>query len=214
VRTSSRDFVVVLFDEVELLDVAAVMQVASTAGRHWNWRPFRLLPAALARGPIQTRNQLTLEATSALGEQQKPELFFVPGGYGARRAAADPQIVRWVATAASSAELVLAVGSGVAVLGAAGLLSGVTVAASPQNAAWLKDELPALTLDSEKPIVDSGKWLTAATSADSLELAFTMVQRCLGRSVTRAARSALGYPQTERIELSEPWPAPPKREPG
>ncbi|MET0411294.1 MAG: hypothetical protein ABW217_08350, partial [Polyangiaceae bacterium] len=110
-RTSSRDFVIVLFDEVELLDVAGVMQVASAAGRHWNWRPFRLLPAALQKGPIATRSQLRLEASVALADHPEPELLFVPGGYGARRAAADRELVAWVARAAARAELVCALGS-------------------------------------------------------------------------------------------------------
>ena len=41
-RTSARNVTLVLFDEVEALDFAAVLQVLTQAGRHWNWRPFKI----------------------------------------------------------------------------------------------------------------------------------------------------------------------------
>ena len=62
VRTSSRNFAVLLFDEVDLYDVACLMQVASVAGRHYNWRPFRLLSVARQAGLVETRSQLRVEA--------------------------------------------------------------------------------------------------------------------------------------------------------
>jgi transcriptional regulator GlxA family with amidase domain len=213
VRTSSRDFVILLFDEVELLDVAGVMQVASAAGRHWNWRPFRLIPAALRPGPIETRSQLRLEATASLAELPAPELLLVPGGYGARRAALEPELVAWVARAAQGAELVCSIGAGAAVLAAAGLLDGQSVAATPEVAAWLGAELPNTALDTEQAIVASGKILSAAASGSSMELGLRLIERVLGGSPTRAVRNSLGCPQpTQRIELTHPWPVPGKPE--
>jgi transcriptional regulator GlxA family with amidase domain len=214
VRTSSRDFVILLFDEVELLDVAGVMQVASAAGRHWNWRPFRLIPAALRPGLVETRSQLKLEATAALGDQPAPELLFVPGGYGARRAALEPELVAWVARAAAHAEHVCSIGAGAALLGRAGLLDGQSIAATPEVAAWLGGELPNTTLDTERALVTSGKFMSAAASGSSTELALCLIERVLGGSPTRAVRNALGCPSpTQRIELAQPWPPPPKPEP-
>src|SRR5688572_11207734 len=87
VRTSSRNLAVLLFDEVELWDVASVMHVTALAGRHWNWRPFRLTTAAVAPGLIETRSQVRLEAAFGLESCPAPEILFVPGGYGARLAA-------------------------------------------------------------------------------------------------------------------------------
>jgi transcriptional regulator GlxA family with amidase domain len=213
-RTSSRDFVIVLFDEVELLDVAGVMQIASAAGRHWNWRPFRLIPAALSRGLVETRSQLRLEAIASLAEVPEPELVFVPGGYGARRAAAEPELVAWVARAAAHAELVCSVGTGAAVLGAAGLLDAQRIAATPEVAAWLGAELPHTELDTQEPVVISGKILTAAASGSSTELGLRLIERVLGASITRSVRNALGCPLPAlRIDVAHPWPLPLKPDP-
>lgn len=205
-RTSSRNFAVLLFDEVELLDVASMMQVASLAGRHYNWRPFRLLPVALEAGLVETRSQLRLEAKFSLADCPVPEILFVPGGYGARRAASDPRIVAWCRQAAAAADLTLCMGSGAAVLGAAGVLEGASVATSNETRAWLASSLPGTRLDEPEPIVSSldGKLLSAATSGHGVELALAMVERFLGRRITLNLRAALGNPSVSRLDLPEP----------
>jgi transcriptional regulator GlxA family with amidase domain len=205
VRTSSRNFAVLLFDEVELLDVASMMQVASLAGRHYNWRPFRLLPVARAAGLIDTRSQLRLEATFSFEDCPAPELLFVPGGYGARRAAEDASTVEWCRKVAPSATLTLAVGAGVAVLGAAGLLDGASVATTSDTRAWLAGALTNTRLDEPGPIVAAleGKLLTAASSGHGVELGLAMVEQQLGKKLAAAVRTQLGALPVARIELPE-----------
>jgi transcriptional regulator GlxA family with amidase domain len=197
---------VLLFDEVELLDVAAVMQVASLAGRHYNWRPFRLLPVARAPGLIDTRSQLRLEAKFSFDDCPLPELLFVPGGYGARRAAEDASTLAWCRKVAPDASLTLAVGAGVAVLGAAGLLEGASVATTSETRAWLAGGLPNTSVDQPDPIVTSlnGKLLTAASSGHGVELGLAMVERQLGKKLAGAVRTQLGAVPLARIDLPVP----------
>lgn len=209
-RTSSRNFAVLLFDEVELWDVASVMQVASHAGRHWNWRPFRLLPTAVAVGLIETRSQLKLDAVFDLQSCPSPELLLVPGGYGARRAANDPRIVEWCAAQAPRAELVLAIGAGVSVLGAAGLLANAEVASTLENVEWLRPLLPDTRFDTSGAIVVTSlagtpdKLLTAASGAHGLTLGLRAVERCLGARTATALRDKLGLPpEVTRLELHD-----------
>lgn len=206
VRTSSRNFAVLLFDEVELLDVASMMQVASLAGRHYNWRPFRLLPTARVAGLIETRSQLRLEARFSFDDCPVPELLFVPGGYGARRAALDSATVEWCQKVAATATLTLGIGAGVAVLGAAGLLEGASVATTSDTRAWLASSLPNTRLDEAEPIVATlgGKLVTAASSGQGVELALAMVERQLGKKLAAAVRTQLGAAALGRLELPEP----------
>jgi transcriptional regulator GlxA family with amidase domain len=206
VRTSSRNFAVVLFDEVELLDVASVMHVASLAGRNYNYRPFRLLPVARQAGLIETRAQLRLEAKFSPADCPVPEIVFVPGGYGARRAARDAELVTWCRSAVAQAELVVAVGAGVALLGAAGVLDGASVAASSDARAWLSQECPEARIDEREPVVTSlgGKLLTAARSGYAVELALVVVERFLGRRTASALRINLGQPELARLDLPDP----------
>lgn len=202
VRTSSRNFAVLLFDEVELLDVASLMQVASAAGQRYNYRPFRLLPVARSAGWVETRSQLRIEAKLTLEACPAPELLFVPGGYGARRAAGDPQLVEFCRRAAQSAELCVAIGAGVALLGAAGLLEGATVAATADVRTWLAPGLPNTRFDDREAVVSSpeGKLLTAPSSGCGVELGLAVVERFLGARTASALRASLGAPSVSRLE--------------
>jgi transcriptional regulator GlxA family with amidase domain len=230
VRTSSRTLAVLLFDEVELWDVAAVMQVASLAGRHWNWRPFRLLPTAEKAGLIDTRSQLRLEAQYTLGNCPAPEILLVPGGYGARRAAQNALITEWCARVWPRLELALAIGSGVLVLGAAGLIDGEVVAVSAENLETFSASLPntrcidpqaidAKAIDAKKGDAKSadpqghgangvlrspsGKLLSCTGGAAALELGLALVERCLGARLAGTLRHSVLPPATTRLELSE-----------
>lgn len=205
-RTSSRNFAVVLFDEVDLLDVASLMHVTSVAGRHYNWRPFRLLTVARVKGLLETRGQLRIEAKHSYADCPAPELLFVPGGYGARRAAEDQQCVDWCRQAAADAVLIVAIGAGCAVLGAAGLLDGASIAASSEVRAWLSGSLLDTTFDESEPIVSSrgGKLLTAAGSGHGTELALSVVEHQLGRRLALTVRAQLGNANVARLDLPEP----------
>ena len=206
-RTSSRRFAVLLFEEVELWDVASVMHVASAAGRHWNWRPFRLLPVAIGAGLVGTRSQLRLEATIALRECPPPEILLVPGGFGARLAARDPAYVEFCASAWQSAELVLVIGAGAFMLGAAGVLDGAEVAAAPDTQEELSRTFPGCRFNGVEPLVSAcgGKLLSARDGGQGVELGLRMVERFLGRrSRTQLERSLGVVAAPERLELSEP----------
>jgi transcriptional regulator GlxA family with amidase domain len=210
VRTSSRNFAVLLFDEVELWDVTSVMHVASLAGRHWNWRPFRLLPVSATTGWITTRSQLRLEAAFDLENCPQPEVLFIPGGYGARRAASERRFVDWCAVAAPQAGLVLAIGAGAMILGAAGLLAGSEVAAATDNVEWMRPALPHTSFDTSSAIVASSlggvadKLLTTANGKDGLELGLRAVERCLGARLAGHLRSTLGLPAPPtRLEVRD-----------
>jgi transcriptional regulator GlxA family with amidase domain len=202
VRTSSRNVAILLFEEVELWDVSAMMHVTSAAGRNWNWRPFRLYPTAVVPGLVATRSQLRLEASVSLAECPSPEILFVPGGYGARRAAADLEVTAWCARAAAEAQLLVAIGAGVAVLGKAGLLDGQEIAAAKDSQEWLARELPQTTLNAQDGLVTSGRLLTAASSSHGIDLGLLVVERALGARVATALRGTLGHPlPPDRLEL-------------
>ncbi|HEU4577760.1 MAG TPA: DJ-1/PfpI family protein [Polyangiaceae bacterium] len=204
-RTSSRTVAVLLFDEVELWDVAAVMQLASLAGRHWNWRPFRLLPTAEKAGLIDTRSQLRLEAQYTLGNCPEPEILLVPGGYGARRAAQNALVTEWCARIWPRLELALAIGSGVLVLGAAGLLRGEEVAVSSENREDFSAQLDGTRCSESSGVVRSptGKLLSAAGSAAALDLGLALVERCLGVRLAGNLRNSVLPSPTTRLELGD-----------
>ena len=202
---------VVLFDEVELLDIAGPVQVLSLAGRQWNFRPFKIKPIAKAAGLVTTRNQLRLEAAADFDTVPRPELLLVPGGYGARRALDDESLVHFVKSAGQDAELVLGVGWGALLLGKAGLLAGAHIAAPNESRELLCDLEPTCVIDSHRRVVSSGKLITASSSAAGIDLGLSVVGRLLGAKQALALAERLGHDwrpdggaPAERIEILPP----------
>jgi transcriptional regulator GlxA family with amidase domain len=191
-RTKARRVVVVVFDEVELLDVAAPLEVLSTAGRRWNFRPYKVELAAPQPGLIATRNQVKLEATHALGAVAPAEIVLVPGGYGARRFADDPGLVSELARVAAGAEIIAGIAGGVVALARAGLLGDARVAASRELATTLEADLPAAQLELATPLLDSGRIVTAASSGAALRLGLTLVERTMGPKLVAMVSADLG----------------------
>jgi transcriptional regulator GlxA family with amidase domain len=205
VRTSSRNLAVLLFDEMEIWDVAAVMQLTSLAGRHWNWRPFRLLPTAERAGLIETRSMIRVEAQYALADCPPPEILLVPGGYGARVAAQNRALTDWCARVWPQLDVALAIGSGALVLGAAGLLEGEEVAVTSDNKELLSTSMPGARCVESNGVVrsPSGKLLSGGSSAAAVELGLALVERCLGARLAGNLRTSLAPPPTTRLELTD-----------
>jgi transcriptional regulator GlxA family with amidase domain len=191
-RTKPYRTAIALFDEVELLDVAGPISVLSSAGRQWNFQPFKIDLVANRVGPIATRSALTLQASHSASAHTGCECLIVPGGYGARHAAEDSEFLGWLRRATSGAEVVAAIGNGVWLLAQAGLLQEEEVAASPDLAAEISLLCPRARPNPQLALCSSGKFLSASKSALGLDLSCEIVARCFGKKLSSSLSSALG----------------------
>lgn len=185
---------ILLFDEVELLDVAGVCSVLSAAGRQWNFRPFKIHAVGTRAGLVETRSQVRLEAKLTLSDVPSPEVLVVPGGYGARRALSDSSLLGWLARAGPAATHVLGIGNGLLLLGAAGVLGDRSVAAGRDLGPLLHDSAPGATLNHEARALESRGLFTAQGSAAAADAALTLVSSVLGAKQARAVAETLGIP--------------------
>lgn len=191
-RTRAYATAIPVFDEVELLDVTGPVSVLSSAGRQWNFQPFKVELVASRSGPVTTRSELTLEAKQAFGSHVGAECLIIPGGYGARRAAGDHGLQAWLRSAFESAELVAVIGNGVWILAKAGLLEGHEVATSPELGRELLEHYPSLRPNWHAPVCTSGKVLSARSSALGLDLSCEIVARCYGKKLASGLSVSLG----------------------
>jgi transcriptional regulator GlxA family with amidase domain len=191
-RTSSRHVALVVFDEVDLLDVAGFCEVLSVAGRQWNWRPFRLFVASADGLQIATRSQLRIEAHGRLADCPAPEILVIPGGYGARRKLGGDDLVTWLQGAAMHAALTAAVGYGVLPLASAGLLKGTRIAASTEVSELVR-EIDDSVETSNEGIVCHENLITAAASAGAIDAALEIVARTLGKKQADAVAAKIGH---------------------
>jgi transcriptional regulator GlxA family with amidase domain len=198
-QTRSRNVALLLFDEVELLDVAAPLSVLSQAGRHWNWRPFKVYTVAERPGPISTRSQLSVVAEHDLSACPTPEIIIIPGGYGARKTLESDETLGFLRAAQHSASTIAALGNGLLLLAKAGLLAAARVPARDDLGAELCELEPSLTLEVVGPssadsLLESGKIIAGSGSGASLELALRIVARTLGPKLANGTARSLGIP--------------------
>lgn len=191
-RTKPYATSILVFDEVELLDVTGPLSVLSAAGRQWNFQPFKVDLVAAATGFVSTRSHLRLEVSQDLASQRAVEVLLVPGGYGARRAAEDGAVLSWLRETAASAQIVGAIGNGVWLLAKAGLLDGREVAAAPELAAELALGYPTVRVDGRAEVCSSESLLSARVSALGLDLSCEIVARCFGKKLASTLSASLG----------------------
>jgi transcriptional regulator GlxA family with amidase domain len=207
-RTKPYATAIALFEEVELLDVAGPIAVLSGAGRQWNFQPFKIDLVASRLGPVSTRSALTLMATHDAATHEGCECLIIPGGYGARRAGQSAELLSWLRRAASSAEVVAAIGNGVWLLAEAGLLAGEEVAVSPDLAADIRALSPSARPNSRDALCTSGKFLSARKSALGLDLCCEIVARCFGKKLASTLSAELGIDWSGELGALEIVPGP------
>ncbi|MEI9938529.1 MAG: DJ-1/PfpI family protein [Pseudomonadota bacterium] len=207
-RTKPYQTAIALFDEVELLDVAGPISVLSGAGRQWNFKPFKIDLVASRTGPVTTRSALTLEAGYSATTHSGCECLIIPGGYGARPAAEDADLLAWLARAAESAEFVAAIGNGVWLLAQTGLLGEEEVAASPDLAAEIHELCPGVRPNSRDALCTSGKFMTASKSALGLDLSCEIVARCFGKKLASSLSTTLGIDWAGELGALDIVPSP------
>jgi len=201
-RTKPYQTALVVFDEVELLDVAGPLSLLSAAGRQWNFQPFKLELVSESPGEVSTRSSLALTATRAFSTQREVECLVIPGGYGARSAAQSHAVVDYVRRAAERAEHIAIIGNGALIAARAGLLEGAEIAVTPELKAELGSDTAA-SLNVESGICKSGKILSAARSALSLDLACELVARAFGNKLASSLSSAFGVGWQGELEVVE-----------
>jgi transcriptional regulator GlxA family with amidase domain len=206
-RTSSRVVSVLLFDEVELLDVSGPLGVLTTAGRQWNWRPFKIQAVSARAGLIDTRSQVRLESEATFDACAAAEILIVPGGYGARRALDDGSTIDWVRSTGERATNCLGIGNGILVLAKAGLCDGLEVAAGRESAELLAELSPSARRNGTARFIEDGKLLTAPNATGGIEASLRLVSRLLGKKQAQGVAASLGVAWLENepggIEILE-----------
>jgi transcriptional regulator GlxA family with amidase domain len=127
---------------------------------------FGLLPkttTARCRGPVDT--------------------LIVGGGSGVRKAAEDPELIRWIRSAARRSRRVASVCTGAFLLAEAGLLESRTVTTHWSRTAELARRHPELTVDPNPIFVRDGDIWTSAGVTAGMDLSLAMVEEDLGREI-------------------------------
>ncbi|MFI1731661.1 GlxA family transcriptional regulator [Streptomyces acidicola] len=173
-----RTVLVVLFDDVQSLDVTGPVEVFHGADLH---RPgtYRIRTASPDGAPVRTSSGLTLVPDHALADAPAPHTLLVPGGQGTRRPA--PDLVAWLREHGPRAERLVSVCTGAILLAEAGLLDGRRATTHWAYCDKLARDHPETEVDPDPIYVRDGNVATSAGVTSGIDLALALVEEDLGR---------------------------------
>lgn len=180
-----RTVLMVLFDDVQSLDVTGPLEVFTGANtwraRHGGGPGYDIRTASLGGRTVRTSSGLRLapDEDLRLFRGPGPDLLIVPGGKGTWRA--QPELTGWLRAHGRRAGRLVSVCTGAFLLAEAGLLDGRRVTTHWSCCAALAARYPAVDVDPDPIFVRDGHVATSAGVTAGIDLALALVEDDLGR---------------------------------
>ncbi|MET7432939.1 MULTISPECIES: GlxA family transcriptional regulator [Streptomyces] len=175
---------VLLYEGVQLLDVAGPVDAFTTANEHGG--RYVLKTASLTGGAVHTCSGLILGADCAVAElPQDIGTLIVPGAPDWRPAILDRDLRRSLTELAMGARRTAAVCAGAFPLAATGLLNGRRAATHWEFAPSLAHRFPKVRVDSDSIFVRDGNFYTSAGVTSGIDLALALIEEDLGADTAR-----------------------------
>lgn len=191
-----------VFDAITPLDIVGPIEVlARMPGAE-------IVIVGKARGPVRDpRTHWTLTAEASLVEVTTPEVLVVPGGAGVRPLCSDEPVLEWVRTAHRATTWTTSVCTGSLLLGAAGLLRGLTATTH-----WASRDVLAQygARYVEERVVPQGKIITSAGVSSGIDMALTLVARMAGDETAKGIQLSIEYDPQPPFDCGAPSKAGPE----
>lgn len=142
-------------------------------------------------GLVRTEDgMLAIRADAAFDDLPDPDLLVVPGGFGTRRLMADDQVLNWLRRAHETTAWTTSVCTGALLLGAAGLLAGISATTH-----WRAFDTLASTgaLPTAQRIVSHQRIITAAGVSAGIDMAVHLAGQIAGDAVAQAIQLSIEY---------------------
>lgn len=193
---------IVLFEDVEVLDFCGPFEVFSVTRldetrRREESSPFEVMLVAESAGPLQTTGGMTVVPHCTLSDCPRLDILLIPGGWGTRSQLKNAVLLDWLRVRAQEVNLLTSVCTGSMVLGSAGLLDGHRATTHWAALDWMRDSLPAVTVDYERQFVEDGTLWTSAGISAGIDMALAIVASIHGRDIARATARYMEYPYPE-----------------
>ena len=181
----ARRVVLVVFPDLQLLDLAGPLEVFAMADRFSDTEVSEYATEVVSRdgGVIRASNGLEIGANRAIGACRGPiDTLIVVGlsGRGVAQAIVDDRLVAWIRSAAQRSRRVTSVCSGAFLLARAGLLDGRRATTHWATCARLAQLFPQVTVDPDPIFIRDGNVWTSAGVTAGMDLALALLEDDLG----------------------------------
>lgn len=186
-----------VFNEVDLIDVAGPIEVLLTAnrlaGRRADPPPFDVVTASFDGAPVTAYGGLGLVPDMALADRDDLDVLVVPGAIDVDGVLADPRLARIARQHADRGALLMSICTGAFVFAAAGVLDEQPCTTHFEDAAELGRRVPTATPDTAVRWVDAGNVITAGGMTSGIAGALHLVERTAGRDLADATAHQMDY---------------------
>ena len=159
-------------------------------------------------GPKRTETKtLTLVADHAIADVRSPDILVVPGGLGNRRLLDHEPLLDWIRGAHETSKWTTSVCTGSLLLGAAGVLEGLSATSHWMSLDRLREFGAEPTLER---VVRQGKIVTAAGVSAGIDMALRLVAWEAGDEVAQAIQLAIEYDPEPPFDTGSLEKAPPE----
>ena len=190
-----------VFDAITPLDIVGPIEVlARLPGAE-------IVIVGKARGPVRDpRTHWTLTAEASLGEVTKPDVLVVPGGAGVRPLCSEESVLEWVRSVHGTTTWTTSVCTGSLLLGAAGLLRGLTATTH-----WASRDVLAQygARYVEERVVRQGKIITSAGVSSGIDMALTLAAKVAGDEIAKGIQLGIEYDPQPPFDCGAPSKADP-----
>ena len=188
---------ILLFEEVDLLDVGGPYEVFLTTSRLAQRRgdppPFEVFTMGLSRTPVTAYGGLRLTPDRLVDETEKLDILVVPGALAIERVSGNPALISAIGDLSDRAELTTSVCTGAFLLSTAGLLES-----RPWTTHW--QDIDELAMRSGSTLgrtgvhwVDDGDLVTAGGLSSGIAMALHVVRRYCGLEMAKLTARQIGY---------------------
>ena len=145
------------------------------------------------RGEVRSENgMLGIVADASFDEMPRPDVIVFPGGVGTRPLLRDDAVLQWVREAHATTRMTTSVCTGSLVLGAAGLLDGLT--ATTHWACYRELEAHGARATPQRVVEHlDRRIITAAGVSSGIDMALRLVELLVDRTAAEAAQLMIEY---------------------
>ena len=203
-QKKTRTIGILLYPKFELLDVYGPAEIfGNLPGK------MKVVMVAEKAGPVTSAQGPQVVADYGFEDCPQLDLLLVPGGFGTLSQFSNAPLIGWLQTRAATAEMVLSVCSGSAILAKAGLLDGRR---ATSNKRWFHiavSQGPKVEWVREARWVDDGDRVTSSGVSAGIDMALHVVERLYDTKTAENLADQTEY-QWHRDATKDPFANPAK----
>lgn len=189
---------ILIFDDIEVLDLGGPFEVFSVASRvkprlePGSPPPFNVFMVGETTVPVRARNNFIVTPAFSFADHPAIDLLIIPGGIVTAELKKET-VIRWITITAAKAQLTASVCTGSFLLAKAGLLDGKHATTHWSDIVEMKSLFPNVTIEENVRWIDQGTIITSAGISAGIDMSLHLVSRLQSESLALATARQMDY---------------------